>query len=302
MTDPDPRPMTDEEAGAPVLDMDAPPPVTTGTLRHRIRLLDDAARGVFLQRWAASGLPQVLADADGGDVWLDRDDHVALERLIAEHEPPADPGEHRALFEWVGTLSRHAKVLIEDRLRNHGLGSDQLSPSVNVTTGRHYLLTTVIDSVLEQVDTGAVPYTDDPVAPPDGGTVVELVAWVDGDPLKAARLLEQEQVKAKPRKGLVDQLSKVIAEEVVAVLPPVFDPAPAAEAATDPGCPLPSVPGVVVSAPPPAAGADARYTSKPVGEWGRLDRQAFFSRLSSDLEKASRILAALAHETGVEAK
>lgn len=50
----------------------------------------------------------------------------------------------------------------------------------------------------------AVPEGDEP---PVDGTIDDLMAWVDGNPQRAAAALEAEQAKDKPRSTVVKRLS-----------------------------------------------------------------------------------------------
>jgi hypothetical protein len=49
--------------------------------------------------------------------------------------------------------------------------------------------------------------------PPVDGTIDDLMAWVDGDPTRAAKALEAEQAKDKPRSTVVKRLSALADEE-----------------------------------------------------------------------------------------
>lgn len=54
---------------------------------------------------------------------------------------------------------------------------------------------------------------EDPYMPPEilDGTVPEVLAEVDGDPLKAAAALDAENARPKPRTTLVDALTAITA-------------------------------------------------------------------------------------------
>ena len=49
--------------------------------------------------------------------------------------------------------------------------------------------------------------------PPVDGTIDDLMAWVDGDPDRAAQALEAEQAKDKPRSTVVKRLSAMVGDE-----------------------------------------------------------------------------------------
>lgn len=55
---------------------------------------------------------------------------------------------------------------------------------------------------------------DEPTALPDAevpaGTVADVLAWVDGDPSRAAAATSAENLRDEPRSTLLDQLSKII--------------------------------------------------------------------------------------------
>lgn len=53
----------------------------------------------------------------------------------------------------------------------------------------------------------------DPSEPPVDGTIDDLMAWVDGDRERAARALEAEQAKDKPRSTVVKRLSSLAGVE-----------------------------------------------------------------------------------------
>lgn len=281
------RAMTAEEAAAPTLPEVVAP--STALLRQRIRNMDDAARQVFLGRWAASGLPQVLADGEGNDLILAAEEHAALENLIAQHEPPAP--EHLDPF---ADLTPAQRAVTTGRLEAHGFTGI-------TTTGRLTTLLTIVADIITEtaapvaailgpvadgriITTPVDDASDLALTPPAKGTVDELMAWVGDDPAKARRLLDQENVKAKPRKGLVAKLVPLAGSSSASPAAP--DPAPAVEPVSE------APPQRIVEATAPA-GAEL-FTSKPVAEWGPLDHAAFYGRLSSTLEKASRILPDLA--------
>ena len=49
--------------------------------------------------------------------------------------------------------------------------------------------------------------------PPVDGTIDDLMAWVDGDPERAAQALEAEQAKDKPRSTVVKRLAALVGSE-----------------------------------------------------------------------------------------
>lgn len=62
----------------------------------------------------------------------------------------------------------------------------------------------------EKVEETVVPEGDEP---PVDGTIDDLMSWVDDDPERAARALEAEQAKEKPRSTLVKALEKLAGSE-----------------------------------------------------------------------------------------
>lgn len=297
---------------------DLPPDAsaTTGPLRRRIREMDDAARPEFLAKWAVSGLPQQLANGDGNDEILDAMAHCAIERLIAEHEQPADFEAHLDVTRAVAALPAGVRFSLVGRLNAHGLANVALRPG-GATVGQVAQLVTAYEQAVADADTPIVADTLGPVGDghvvadpvPDGvavadmpprGKVAELLLWVGTDPSRAAVVLAAERAKANPRTSLVTKITPLASE---APPPPAAEIAgPPAETSEGP-LPLVDVPGGSVAVADnggidPAYGEALTFTlesenfrAQPVSEWGPLKRAAYFSRLSAELEVAAGIAA-----------
>lgn len=228
--------MTVAEEAAPELpDL---PPVDVTLLRNRIREMDDETRAVFFTAWQASGLPVVLADADGTSVLLPSDEALALEKLIAQHEPDTSTEVRDALIHAIYAMPPGLRYAAEARAAAQGIINLRRDGSgMILTVGRAATLSDIIDTVTaEAADTvGAalgpvVPgqIVTQPVddaeglasVPPDG-KISDVLAWVGVDVALARIALDQERRRAKPRVGLVSQLAQMVGEST---LPPNGSP------------------------------------------------------------------------------
>lgn len=57
----------------------------------------------------------------------------------------------------------------------------------------------------------AAPQNEEDKVP--SGTTKEVLAWVNGDKDRARRALEAEQADSSPRKGVVNELNEILAED-----------------------------------------------------------------------------------------
>jgi hypothetical protein len=60
-----------------------------------------------------------------------------------------------------------------------------------------------------QAPADPTPDADPGIGDVPGGSIEDVMAWVDGDPARALAALEHERAKPSPRKSLIDRLEKL---------------------------------------------------------------------------------------------
>lgn len=292
-------------------------PLTSMLLRERIKRLTDAERDLFVEAWKGSGLPMRLADDEGADVLMEREAYRALEGLLAEHEPrPTDTTMSEANGALITALSDAERRVLEERLA--AISIDPKRVDYFSTCGRQYAVNRMATMWTEELAAkradaearkASVPseeptaVTTTPVADeedlantvPEGLTMADLLTWVGEDKARATKALAAEEARAKPRKGVVARCNVVLATSTTEEPTALAAPKPEAEPEDEDATVIDIATGKEVVTDPEAYALESPlFRSVPTSEWSPLMVAAYCSRLSAELEVASKMLADLA--------
>lgn len=197
----------------------------TTITRERVARMDPDTQAQALGAWQATGFPPAR-DAEGNSVFLPPEQLRAISMLLSSFEQSvSDIAVIHAVTERMAEFSDGERWTAMSVARGHGI--ENVSGLI-FTTGQLFVLGRIIDRIVTlrdeapatapaAVDLEPLPEpgrtvtepVDEPgdldLVPPSG-SVGDVVAWVDGNPHKAAKALEAERKRAKPRSTLVAKL------------------------------------------------------------------------------------------------